>query len=82
MMWTKVGYAAVNIILLIIYACTFGYRSIQKYLDNGIIVVEKAEKHSILPPPCKLKTLFLLFTLTPLISAENNTWVTQVIREN
>ena len=50
-MWTKVGYVAVNIVLLIIYACTFGYQSIHKYLDKGIIVVEQEETNSILPPP-------------------------------
>ena len=51
-MWTKVGYLAVNIILLIIYAYFFGHKSIEKYLKNGVIIV-KEEETSSLPPPGK-----------------------------
>ena len=33
---------------MIIYAYTFGYQSIQKYLENGIIIVKHEENHLIL----------------------------------
>ena len=51
-MWTKVGYLAVNIILLIIYAYFFGQKSIENFLKNGVIIV-KDEENSGLPPPGK-----------------------------
>ena len=51
-MWTKVGYVAVNIILLIFYAYFFGHQSIEKYMKNGVIIV-KEEDNSGLPPPGK-----------------------------
>ena len=33
---------------MIIYAYTFGYQSVQKYLENGIIIVKHEENHLIL----------------------------------
>ena len=33
---------------MIIYAYTFGYQSVQKYLENGIIFVKHEENHLIL----------------------------------
>ena len=43
---------AINIILFIIYACLFGRQSIDKYLENGVSVINQEEDpvFDIIPP--------------------------------
>ena len=41
----------VNIVLLTLYVFLFGKESVNKYLDEGIIVVTHEEKMSIIEPP-------------------------------
>ena len=41
----------VNIVLLTLYVILFGKESVNKYLDEGIIVVTHEEKMSIIEPP-------------------------------
>ena len=52
-MWAQAGNVVVSIALLIIYAYWFGQPSLQKYLDNGVIVIKWEERTSNIPPPCK-----------------------------
>ena len=41
----------VNIVLLIIYACTFGKNSMKKYLEGGLITVKHEEPITSVKPP-------------------------------
>ena len=41
----------VNIVLLIIYACTFGKNSMKKYLEGGLITVKHEEPITAIKPP-------------------------------
>ena len=41
----------VNIVLLIIYACTFGKNSMKKYLEGGLITVKHEEPITSIKPP-------------------------------
>ena len=41
----------VNIILLVIYAYFFGQHSIQKYLDQDLIITNKEEMSASIIPP-------------------------------
>ena len=43
---------AINIILFIIYAFLFGRQSIDKYIDNGVSIINKEEdpESDIIPP--------------------------------
>ena len=51
----------VNIVLLTLYVFLFGKESVNKYLDEGIIIVTHEEKMSSIKPPgylsshCKYK---------------------------
>ena len=42
-MWAQAGNVVVSIALIIIYAYWFGQPSLQKYLDNGVIVIKWEE---------------------------------------
>ena len=42
---------AINIILFTIYCCLFGKKSIEKYFDNGVSIVNQEEETSVLVPP-------------------------------
>ena len=69
-MWKKVSFLGINILLLVIYAYCFGYKSIQKYLDSGVIIVELEEKNGNLPPPSKVFMIYaFLCILFSLLSA-------------
>ena len=46
--WARV---AVNVILVIIYACYFGQHSILKYADKGVIIIKKEVKDAMVPQP-------------------------------
>ena len=41
----------VNIVLLTLYVFLFGKESVNKYLDEGIIIVTHEEKMSVIKPP-------------------------------
>ena len=43
---------AINIILFVIYAFLFGIQSIDKYIDNGVSIINQEEKPAtaIIPP--------------------------------
>ena len=41
----------VNIVLLTLYIFFFGKESVNKYLDEGMIIVTHEEKTSIIEPP-------------------------------
>ena len=41
----------VNIVLIIIYACTFGKNSMKKYLEGGLITVKHEEPITSIKPP-------------------------------
>ena len=58
-MWAQAGNVVVSIALLIIYAYWFGQPSLQKYLDNGVIVIKWEERTSDIPPPCKFADLII-----------------------
>ena len=45
------AHVAVNVILVIIYACYFGQHSILKYADKGIIIIKKDVKDATVPQP-------------------------------
>ena len=45
------AHLAVNVILIIIYACFFGQHSILKYADKGIIIIKKEVKDATVPQP-------------------------------
>ena len=42
---------AVNVILIIIYACYFGQHSILKYADKGIVIIKKEVKDATVTQP-------------------------------
>ena len=56
----------VNIVLLTLYVFFFGKESVDKYLDDGIIIATHEEKMSILKPPgylsseCKYKKWYFV----------------------
>ena len=54
-MWSKAGNVAVSIALIIIYAYFFGQPSLQKYTNNGVIIIKKEEKTLDMPPPRKFR---------------------------
>ena len=45
------AHLAVNVILVIIYACYFGQHSVLKYADKGIIIIKKEVKDATVPQP-------------------------------
>ena len=49
-MWIIIGNVVVNIILISFYAVYFGYDSIQKYLDDGVIIIKRNDKTADIPP--------------------------------
>ena len=49
-MWVIIGNVVVNIILISFYAVYFGYDSIQKYLDDGVIIIKRNDKTADIPP--------------------------------
>ena len=55
-MWVIIGNVVVNIILLTIYAVYFGYDSIQKYLDDGVIIIKRNDKTADISPMSKFKS--------------------------
>ena len=48
------AHVAVNVILVIIYACFFGTYSVKKYVDKGTIIIKQEEKDSSIPQPGQL----------------------------
>ena len=55
-MWVIIGNVVVNIILLTIYSVYFGYDSIQKYLDDGVIIIKRNDKTADISPMSKFKS--------------------------
>ena len=55
-MWVNVGNIVVNIVLIIFYGVYFGYDSIQKYLDDGVIIVKRNDKTADIPSPSMFKS--------------------------
>ena len=48
----------VNIVLLTLYVFLFGKESVNKYLDEGIIIVTHEEKMSFIKPPGYLSSQY------------------------
>ena len=49
-MWIYAGNTVASIVLIILYAFFFGYPSIQKYFDRGVIIIKYEEKISEAQP--------------------------------
>ena len=55
-MWVIISNVVVNIILISFYAVYFGYDSIQKYLDDGVIIIKRNDKTAVISPMSKFKS--------------------------
>ena len=56
---TIAGRTILNILLFLIYLYFFGQHSVQKYLDQGVIIVNHKEIQKVISPPGQSKRSYL-----------------------